>query len=246
MRYSVRRATAVIADSVSTKNDLIELLAVPEERINVVPLAATLKKPENFQDVLKKYGLGRPYILFIGTLEPRKNLVRLVNAFGCLRKSGQSGIDLVITGKPGWGGEDLQNLVREHGIVDVVHFLDYMDQVELAALLAGATLLAMPSLYEGFGLPLVDAMRFGVPILTSDRSSMPEVTGEAAVYVNPYEVDSIFKGMQQVLTDNRLREQLVQAGYRQAEQFSWRRAARASEQVFQQAVSAGWTMAEVD
>jgi glycosyltransferase involved in cell wall biosynthesis len=177
------------------------------------------------------------YVLFVGTLEPRKNLRRLLEAYARLPQALQAAFPLVIAGGAGWGGVAVQRWAEELGVA-AVRVLGYVADETLEALQAQAAVLAMPSVYEGFGLPLLEAMRFGVPVLTANVASMPEVAGEAGVLVDPYEVDSIAAGLARLLGDAALRARLGAAGRSRSQAFTWARSAQAMVRVFEEALAA--------
>jgi glycosyltransferase involved in cell wall biosynthesis len=187
--------------------------------------------------VRSAYGLPGEFILFLGSLEPRKNLVRLISAYARLPHALRREVHLVIAGGAGWLNENVKRAAIEHGVTDWVHFVGYIPDEDLSALYSLATVFAYPSLAEGFGLPILDAMQCGVPVLTSNVSSLPEVTGDAAVLVSPTNVDEIVDGLTRLLESDSLRAQLRERGYRRASQFSWERCARETLAVYQQIYS---------
>ena len=174
--------------------------------------------------------------MFVSTLEPRKNLPRLLEAYSLLPYSIKEEYSFFIVGAKGWGKEDICSIVEYLGIKKYVKILGYLSDKELANTYKEASLFVMPSLYEGFGLPLLEAMSVGVPVITSNRSSMPEIVGEAAVLVDPYSVDSIKEGIEKVLTDEKLRSLLSSAGLKQSKNFSWKKAAKKTLFVFEEAL----------
>lgn len=238
MPEALRLADRVIADSYSTLNGLVEEFPESRDRIRVVyPGATELPEPLGFQS-LADLGIDRPYFLFVGTLEPRKNLRRLLEAFSHINGTIRNKALLVIAGGKGWGGVDLDTLVRERGLVGNVLAVGYVNDAQLATLYSHALFLAMPSIYEGFGLPLVEAMSFGVPVLTSATSSLPEVAGDAGILVDPLDAFSIANGLMCMLGNDVNREQLAAKAKARAERFTWEKAARETWAVFQEAVAA--------
>jgi glycosyltransferase involved in cell wall biosynthesis len=175
--------------------------------------------------------------LFVGTLEPRKNLARLLEAFSRLKPNEAGGAVLAVAGGAGWGGVDVDDLILKWGLQGRVRKLGYVSDQQLATLYAHALFLAMPSLYEGFGLPLLEAMSRGVPVLTSDISSMPEVAGDAGVLVSPHDVDSIAKGMATLLGDAAFRLELASRAVDSAFRFNWDRAAQETMNTFEEAIA---------
>lgn len=229
--FAVRKAVKVIAVSESTKKDLVKYYQISPEKIEVIHLAAGDQfMPRNYeqaQPVLDKFGLTyKKYILFVGTIQPRKNIPRLVDAFIKLKKENHIEEKLVIVGKKGWLWEPIEKKILDSGLGQSVKVLDYVSDEDLPLLYAGASLLTLPALYEGFGLPPLEAMLSGVPVVVSDVSSLPEVVGDAGVLVDPDSVDSIARGLLQVLTDRELRAQMVAKGLEQAKKFSWERTAK--------------------
>ncbi len=220
---SVRRASHVIAVSEATRQDLIERYHTPPEKITtlyhgVTPNFQPVTNPETLAAVKKKYGLDeRPFILSISTLQPRKNYRRLVEAFAQVAPS----YTLVLGGGRGWGYEEIFAAIDALGLQDRVYFPGYIADADLPALYSAARLFAYPSLYEGFGMPLLEAMACGTPVLTSNLSSLPEVVEEAGILVDPYDVEAIAAGLSTLLHDENLRQHYVQAGIEQAQKFTW-------------------------
>jgi glycosyltransferase involved in cell wall biosynthesis len=185
-----------------------------------------------------RHRLKRPYALFVGTIQPRKNIARLLAAYQQLSRRHLLGWDLVLAGAPGWQSTPL--LEQASDLVDQgrVHFLGYLPDTELPPLLSGATFFAFPSLFEGFGLPVLEAQSYGVPVLTSNHSSLPEVAGKGALLVDPTNVDAIADAMLRLSQDETLRQQLVAAGYANLQRFSWEKAARQTLAVLCEAANA--------
>ena len=235
---SFRRAAAVITDAAATQQELTALCGVAPERIAVVPLGvdAARFRPAPAEDdgaeIRCRYACGRPYLLFVGTLEPRKNLPRLVAAFAQARAATGAPHALVLAGRWGWGMEGLPGQVRQLGLEKDVIFIDYVPEEDLPGLYRAAAALAYPSLYEGFGLPPLEAMACGTPVLTSNVSSLPEVVGEAAWKVDPTNVEQIAAGLIRLIQDADLRKELRQRGRARAREFSWERMARETVKVY--------------
>lgn len=227
---SVRRATHVLADSQATKDDLVNLWQMEPDKITVLysgvnPTFRPVTEREPVAAARARYGLGDfPYVLSVGTIQPRKNYQTLMRAFQPL--AGRFPHHLVIVGGQGWLFEDVLAEVGRLGLDGRVHFLGFVDDADLPALYSEATLFAFPSLYEGFGLPLLEAMACGAPVLSSNASSLPEVAGEAAVLLSPHDPDAWTEAIQAALGDPRQRARLVAAGFRQTRRFSWETAAR--------------------
>jgi len=227
---TVSQAHHVLADSESTCNDLIELLAVTPDKISVVPAGVEtrfrpVRDTVRLAEVRARYGLPDWFILSVGTLEPRKNFSRLISAYGQLRR--QTGLPhaLVIAGGPGWLYQPIHDQVVKEGLSEHVHFPGFVADQDLPALYTMADLMAFPSLYEGFGLPPLEAMACGTPVVTSNNSSLPEAVGSAALMVDAEDVDGLADAMARILGNANLRVRLVDLGRAQAMRFTWRAAA---------------------
>ncbi|MGH2461404.1 MAG: glycosyltransferase family 4 protein, partial [Chloroflexota bacterium] len=179
-----------------------------------------------------RYDLPSRYFLFVGTLQPRKNLLRLLEAYARLRQADQSAAGLVLAGRPGVGASDLRRRAEALGILDRIRWLSYVPREHLAPLYAGAVAFVFPSLYEGFGLPILEAMAWGTPVVSSNAGALPEVVGEAGLLVDPHDVAGLAVAMEQVLGDQSLRERLIQAGRARAGYFTWNRCAVEVERAF--------------
>ncbi|MEN6479880.1 MAG: glycosyltransferase family 1 protein [Anaerolineales bacterium] len=239
---SVAQADLVLADSENTRRDVIELLGVPAERTRVVyaGLEAGFGRVDDAavcQAALARYGITPPYILAVGTLQPRKNLARLIHALVLARERYGLPHQLVIAGGKGWLYDDILEAAQAAG--DAVLLAGYVADADLPALYSAAELFAYPSLYEGCGLPILEAMACGTPVLTSTTSSMPEVAGDAALLVDPTDVEAIATGLWRLISDGALRETLVQRGYARLERFTWPGAARELLAAYEQCVAAG-------
>ena len=234
---AVHSADAVIAVSGSTANAVMSEFGIDNDKLNVVHLGANLAAIEPPFSSLQQFGIDRPYFLFVGTIEPRKNLTRLLTAYSNLAQSVKDQAVLVIAGGEGWGGVNIHDAVDSLGLRGNVHLLGYVDEPTLVGLYANAQFLAMPSLYEGFGLPLIEAMAYGVPVLTSDNSSMPEVAGNAGLLVDAKDVNSISDGLDQLITNKELRSRLAANAKINADRFSWDESADRILAVFENAIS---------
>lgn len=236
MPEAVRLADRIIVDSESTAKDLRAEYPEAMERIRVIyPGVSTLPQPEG-HEVLVNMGIVRPYFLFVGTLEPRKNLKRLLQAYARLDATIRRHHLMVIAGGKGWGGVHIQRLIKDTALDGQVLVTGYVSDAELSTLYAHAQFLAMPSLYEGFGLPLLEAMSFGTPVLTSNLSSMPEVAGDAGVLVNPLDEGAIAAGLSSLLGDVKRRSELAVKAVPSAKRFSWKAAADQLRIVFDEAI----------
>lgn len=236
-RLALEHADAIIAISEHTRRDLVERLGAPAERISVTPLAhdpelARVTDPRRLADVRQRYALPEHFVLFLGALEPRKNLPRLLEAYAALPGALRRDVHLVVAGMSGWLNDSLHARVAQLGLEGSVRFAGYIDGDDLAAVYSVAAVLAYPSLYEGFGLPVLEAMACGTPVLTSNVSSLPEVVGDAAVLVTPDDVGSIAAGLQRLLEDAALRAELSARGVARARSFSWDRCARQTLEVY--------------
>jgi glycosyltransferase involved in cell wall biosynthesis len=198
--------------------------------LGVDPALKPVRDPDTLASICRKYGISPPYVLYLGTLQPRKNLVRLIEAFREIGKStnGPSAVQLVLAGKKGWLCDDILARAKALGIGEQVVLTGYVEEVDLAALYSGAELFVMPSLYEGFCLPVLEAMACGTPVVCSNVSSLPKVAGEAALLFDPRNVRAMAEAIERVLANTDLRRSLVARGYARARSFTW---ARCAEQV---------------
>jgi len=242
MQRAIRVADRIIAVSESTRRDLIELLQAPPERITVVPEAADGRfQPPHDQEALAhvrlRYALPRRFLLFVGLLEPKKNVSGLLKAVACLRQRGRwpSDLRLVVVGDQGWAVGSLPELAEALGLAGVVHFLGYVPDSDLPLLYGAAEVFVFPSLHEGFGLPLLEAMACGTPVVASTRGALPEVAGDAALLVEPDPPEALAEGIYRLITDAALRGEYRQRGLQRAQAFSWRRTAEATLAVYRQA-----------
>ncbi|MBI3966896.1 MAG: glycosyltransferase family 4 protein [Chloroflexi bacterium] len=227
---SVARADLVLADSHNTKNDIVCLLDVPPERVEVVHLGVEphfrrVTTAERLDDVRRRLELERPFLLSVGVVEPRKNYVRLIEAFARLRAEGYTDHELLIVGRRGWLSDDTYDRARELELDDHVRFLGHVDEADLPALYSLADVFVYPSLYEGFGLPPLEAMACGTPVVCSRSSSLPEVVGDAALLVTPTDIEELVDALRRVLDDTELRRDLGERGQARAATFSWPAAA---------------------
>ncbi len=206
--------------------------------IRVVPLGCDLAPPrlDERDRVLKALGVEPPYVLWVGTLEPRKNLIGVVRGF--VRAAGAAtGLNLYLVGPSGWGRDDLGPLLAERGVADRVRRLGRQPRERLGALYAGAAAFVYPSLGEGFGFPVLEAMACGSPVVTSDRSSLPEVAGDAALLCDPTDESSIAERLAEVLDDAGLADELRERGRKRAAEFTWERTARATVACYREALA---------
>ncbi len=219
--FSARRARVVLADSQATATDLMNLYAVPAAKIRVVYPGVDPLSIGDVAAVRAKYNLPERYFLFLGTLQPRKNIAVIVQAFQRWRAANpDDGAGLVLAGKKGWLYDD-----RWADGLPGVQMTGYVDDADKGALYAGALALLFPSLYEGFGFPVLEAMHCGTPVITSDTSSLPELAGDAALLADPLDVGAIVNKMTRLSANEEMRQLLREKGYQQAARFTWQRAA---------------------
>lgn len=236
MRQSAYRSDIVVTVSEATAVDLREVMPDIAKPVVTIPAGVRVKQITNPDVTLAELGVQKPFVLFVGTLEPRKNLKRLLEAWRFLPDL-RSSWRLVIAGGKGWGIRNLQEEIDVRGLAECVHLTGYVSDSQLDALFAGASLLAMPSLYEGFGLPIVEANARGVPALTSNLASMPEIAGPDAILVNPYSVASIAEGLNRVLSGELDRDALSSSARVNAARFDWRKSAHELINVFERAIA---------
>jgi alpha-1,3-rhamnosyl/mannosyltransferase len=244
-----RRASAVIAISEATRRDARDRLGIPESRIRVVPLAAPpgcrpLRGAPELSLVLGRLGVPRRYVLYHGNKRPHKNLSGLVRAYRRLLERGADPPPLVVTGaeNPAERDQDFRPLrveIARAGLEGHVHFTGWVAEQDVPYLLSGAELLVMPSLYEGFGLPALEAMACGTAVVASRAGAIPEVVGDAALLVDPTDTEGLAAAMDRVLTDGSLREELAARGMARAAQFSWSETAKGTLAVLEAAREAG-------
>lgn len=226
-KYSVKKAKSILTISQTSKDDIIKVYGVTDNRIVVTypgikNESRIMNQELEIDAIRRKYGFKGDYILFVGTLQPRKNIVRLVEAFSKIKDD----IKLVIVGKRGWLYEEILDAPKKFDIQDKVKFLDSVPDEDLPALYKNATCFVLPSLYEGFGLPVLEAMKYGCPVITSNVSSLPEAGGNAALYVNPLDVNNIKKNLELIINNSKLRKEFIKKGYEQVKKFSWEKTAR--------------------
>lgn len=238
-KYSVRFAAKILTISEFSKNAIIKAYKVPENRVIVTYPGMNKVLKTKAIDLEKKYGLSRNYILSVGTLQPRKNFVRLIEAFSRVVKDAENkypGISLVIVGKKGWLFEEILKAPKKFGVEDKVKFLDFVPDEDLPSLYSQALCFALPSLYEGFGLPVLEAMAYKTPVVVSDSSSLPEIAGRAGIYVEPENVDSIAEGLTKALKEKETaaEKSRIWLGLAQMKKFSWEKAAQETLNVLEE------------
>lgn len=219
-RYSARRATHIFADSQATATDLEQFYGINPQKIDVI-YPGVMPPTITETDIYQKYNLPKRYFLFIGTLQPRKNIARLVEAYKAYRERSNRPVDLVLAGRKGWLFDDSWT-----SGIDGLHLIGYIDEADKGALYQNAVALAFPSLFEGFGFPVIEAMHMDLPVITSSTSSLPELAGDAAIVVDPQNTLDITRAMIRISTDYTFRETLRAAGFSQADKFTWDAAAQ--------------------
>ncbi|OGL95407.1 hypothetical protein A2348_02045 [Candidatus Uhrbacteria bacterium RIFOXYB12_FULL_58_10] len=232
----VANAAAVIVPSTATKEDVVRHFQILEGRVHVVPHGVDPMFSPIFtaQDhgVRGKHRLPKRFALFVGTLEPRKNVVALIDAVEAYRRASGDDLRLVLVGGWGWKSGPIRN--RLHAASSWTHHLGYVPRGDLPAIYRAATVFTWPSAYEGFGLPVLEAMASGLPVISSHTSSIPELTGDAAILVNPFRTDEITLALEQLLSAPMLQERLKRMGLERAVRFSWNRAAKQTLAIFEQ------------
>ena len=244
---SARKARHVLTVSSRSRDDIIAAYRLDPSRVTAVPLApdpefVPITDPEILARVRSRYDLGPDYLLHVGSITPRRNIGRLLEAFATARRS-RPGLTLVLAGRVESPSPPVEVEIQRKGLTGAVKVAGYVQPEDLPALYNGAAALVCPSLYEGFGLPVVEAMACGVPVLASNTSCFPEVAGEAALLVDPLDTEALAAGIAAVVAYGALRQRLVQAGLRRAAGFTWERTARETLAVYRRALPASATTA---
>lgn len=253
VRHSARRAARIISLSEHTKRDIVETYGISAEMISAIPLAAPthfgpVSDDKELQRVRQTYGIVGEYILTVGSIQPRKNLARLVRAYASLRKKqiGDSFPKLVLVGKCAWLYDETLRALQETGIKDSVILTGYVPESDLPALYSGARCFVYPSYFEGFGLPPLEAMKCGTPVMVGNATSLPEVVGDAALTVDPFDINAIASGLESMLNDSVLRDTLRVKGKARATFFDWRDTARRTLGVYEQVVHGSLAVGQAD
>jgi glycosyltransferase involved in cell wall biosynthesis len=241
MPHFLRRADAIVAVSECTKRDAIRFYDLSPEKITVIyegvnPALHPVDDPNLIAQARARFAKNQPFVLFVSTIEPRKNIPALVDALRVLRARGLTH-RLLIAGRKGWLYQGVFDHVKQTGMESAVDFLGYVPDDDLPGLFAACDAFVFPSLYEGFGLPPLEAMACGAPVVCSNTSSLPEVVGDAALLVNPHDVGDIAAAVERVITDATLRAELRARGLAQAANFSWERAARETIGIYKTVIS---------
>ncbi|HEY2846662.1 MAG TPA: glycosyltransferase family 1 protein [Pyrinomonadaceae bacterium] len=246
MRVSIRRAAReaahIITPSEASREDVVGTYRIPAEKITAIPLAASGDfrpdiEAEKIAAVKARYSLPDDFILGIGSVQPRKNLARLIEAYASLAIKGDLP-PLILGGRLAWLYRDSVRAVERFGVGDKVKFIGFVPDEDLPRLYSAATVFVYPSFFEGFGLPPLEAMACGTPVITGDRTSLPEVVGDAGIMIDPYDVTAIAGAMERLLTDANLRSEMSARGIERAKTFSWEKTARETLKVFEQVMSA--------
>lgn len=238
IRAAVKRADAILADSHATRADILELLAAPPEKVMTVHLAPDPRfrpqPPGAVEAVAARHHLSKGYVLFVGTFEPRKNTSALLEAYARL----PGAPPLVLAGNKGWLFDETLDRARQLKIASQVKFLENVSADDLPALYCGASVFVLPSHYEGFGLPVLEAFACGTPAVIADRASLPEIAGDAAARCNPDDPASIADAIRSVLDDSAWRASLIEKGFARVKAFSWDKCARETLSVYRRALEA--------
>lgn len=243
IRLAARKADRIVTVSDASKRDILHYTGVAEDKIVVIQNGldarfALAPTDEEVERVQQRFQLTHPFLLYVGNIKPHKNLERLIAAFASMREDGPPGLKLVVVGDETSRHPGVRQAVHRHRLDKHVRFLGFQPAATLVVFYRLARAFVFPSLYEGFGLPPLEAMANGAPVVTSNVSSMPEVTGDAAVLVDPYDVAAIAAGIRRTVTDEALRQDLIARGRARARQFSWARAAAETLQVYRDVLGA--------
>ena len=243
MRFSAKQADALITVSESTRKDAIRLLEIDPERIfttqlGVDPSFIELNDNDEELKVISKYSLPEKFILYLGTIEPRKNLPVLIKSYKQLADDGTD-YKLVLVGKYGWMYQEVLDLIDDMDLQDMVYLTGYVSQEDLPVVYNLASLFVYPTIYEGFGLPALEAMACGIPVITTRVASPPEIVGDAGLLIPVNDTAALYKAMNQVLEDTALREKLIHDGLARSKLFSWERTAQLTQQVYKKVLEKG-------
>jgi glycosyltransferase involved in cell wall biosynthesis len=242
VRRSARKASHILALSEHARADIIATYGIAPERVTAIPLAAAdhfrpITDERELQRVRHTYGIAGDYILTVGSIQPRKNLARLITAYARLRTNPQfNNLQLVIVGRQAWLVGETLRAIRESGVSDSINLTGYVPDVDLPALYSGARCFVYPSFFEGFGLPPLEAMKCGVPVIAGNRTSLREVVGDAGLLVDPLDSAEIAVGLTRLLNDSDLRQELRARGLDRSRMFKWQETAKRTLEVYQRAV----------
>ena len=237
-KYAAERSDLIITISESAKADIIKHFNIDEKKIKIVTPGIDLQKysykysKSELENIRKKYNLPKNYILYLGTIEPRKNIERIVKAFKKYKKEINDDLKLVIVGRKGWKYDNIMKLIESMGTdIIITGYIDEEDKVPIYKL---AQIFVFPSLYEGFGMPILEAMASKTPVITSNISSMPEVAGNAGMLVDPFNENEIFEAYKKILSDDELKKEMVQKGLEQAKKFEWKKSVEMLEKIYEE------------
>ena len=237
-KYAAERSDLIITISESAKADIIKHFNIDEKKIKIVTPGIDLQKysykysESELENIRKKYNLPKNYILYLGTIEPRKNIERIVKAFKKYKKEINDDLKLVIVGRKGWKYDNIMKLIEAMGTdIIITGYIDEEDKVPIYKL---AQIFVFPSLYEGFGMPILEAMASKTPVITSNISSMPEVAGNAGMLVDPFNENEIFEAYKKILSDDELKKEMVQKGLEQAKKFEWKKSVEMLEKIYEE------------
>lgn len=243
VRYTARRAARILALSEYARNDIIKTYGIEAERVSVTPLAAPrhfgpVTDATELRRVRKNYGIKGDYILAVGSIQPRKNLPRLIGAYAHLRSlRPQAKLpQLALVGKNAWLYNETLQAAKQHGFTDDIIFTGYVPEADLPSLYSGATCFVYPSYFEGFGLPVLEAMQCGTPVIAGNRTSLPEVVGDAGILVDPFDETALAQAIARVIENSNLAAKLRVKGLQRAREFSWQQTARLTLKAYEQAV----------
>jgi len=239
--FSAHKAKKIIADSENSKNDIVRLLKVARKKIEVIPIGFNpiyrpIKDARLIEECKIKYGIKGDYIIYVGGFDNRKNIGGLLKAFRLLKDLVRDDLQLVITGEWNFLYPKTKQVALELQIENDTIFTDYVPDEDMPILISGAKMLVYPSFYEGFGLPPLEAMACGTPVITSNVSSLPEVVGDAGILIDPYSIDEITQAMLKLLKDNLLRERLIKKGLERSTNFSWQENARKTLAIYREVI----------
>lgn len=222
IQRSVERSDRIVTISAFSQREIMELLHLSEKMVTVIPCAPSLtKNTSDFAKTALKYGITKPYVLYVGTIEPRKNLARLIRAFDLLKRETGITHQLLMAGGEGWNNEEIHREAERAAYSRDIHFIGYVSAEEKNALYQHAAVMVFPSLYEGFGMPPLEAMYWDCPVVCADTASLPEVTGNAACLVNPLDETEIAQGMWNVISNETYAQTLVQKGKARLKEYTW-------------------------
>ena len=243
VRRTARKAAQILTLSEFSRRDIIDTYSIAPDRVSVTPAAAPAHfKPIKDETELRKireiYGIEQDYILSVSSIQPRKNLIRLIEAYSCLRRSRPEGKlpQLVLVGKRGWLDNETFRAAQRHSANNDIAFTGYVVEKDLPALYSGAACFVYPSFFEGFGLPVLEAMQCGAPVIAGNRTSIPEVVGKAGLLFDPFDTNSLVQALTRMLDNSEYRAALRIQGLERARQFDWKQTARMTLQAYQKAV----------